>query len=214
MDTLNIPAGYRIERGLLWPADDSACAAVVFDTTGDADQAINLCKNKGLAIQAGGNCGVWALHFASKFDRVVTFEPDPVNFRALVWNTSSAENILSLPCALGKHGGEWCDMDREPGNAGAHQVRAGNVAPVVSIDGLALTECDLIYLDIEGSEMDAIFGAAKTIDQFRPIIAVEDKGLSRRYGFQKEEIVKHLALAHGYRVSARPNRDVIMVPND
>jgi FkbM family methyltransferase len=210
MDTLNLPAGYRLERGLLWPADDRDCAAVVFDTVPDMNHALQHCRGFDLAVQAGGNMGVWALSLASKFGRVVTFEPDPVNFRALVHNTSTAKNILALPCALGNRGGTWCDLEREAGNAGAHQVTMGDVAPVVTLDSLNLPALDLLYLDIEGFEMMAIQGALDTIVRFKPVIAIEDKGLSERYHYKQGAAEQFLA-THGYEVVARPHRDVVMV---
>lgn len=210
MEALRIPPGYRQERGLLWPADDRDCAAVVFDTVPDMDHALKHCRKFDLAVQAGGNMGVWALSLAQDFKRVVTFEPDPVNFRALVHNTSTAKNILSLPCALGNKGGTWCDLEREAGNAGAHQVKLGDVAPVVTIDDLNLPALDLLYLDIEGFEMMAIMGALNTIVRFKPVIAIEDKGLSERYSYKQGHAEKFLA-GHGYEVVARPHRDVVMV---
>jgi FkbM family methyltransferase len=206
------PKGYRIERGLMWPADDRDCAAVVFSTTGDMNHALTHCRGRELVVQAGGNCGVWPLWLADKFARVVTFEPDPTNFRALVMNTSTAPNVLAIPAALGFASGKWCDLDRIPGNGGAHQVKPGNVAPVLALDDLRLPACDLIYLDVEGSEIDALFGGWHTIQTFRPVIAVEDKGLSERYGYSKGKVVEHLKNSFGYEVVARPNRDVIMVP--
>lgn len=209
MDALTIPAGYRMERGLLWPATDSACAAVVFDTVPDMDHALKHCRGFDLAVQAGGNMGVWALSLAKDFARVVTFEPDPVNFRALVINTSTAKNVLSLPCALGADPG-WCDLDREEHNAGAHQIKEGTVAPVVTLDSLGLPACDLIYLDIEGFEMPALIGGLGTIEKFKPVIAIEDKGLSERYGYRQGEAEKYLA-RYGYKVTARPHRDVVLV---
>lgn len=210
MDTLTLPSGYRLERGLLWPADDRACAAVVFDTVPDMDHALKHCRKFDLAIQAGGNMGVWALALAAKFGRVITFEPDPMNFRALVHNTSTAANILSLPCAIGDNGGEWCGLDREAGNAGAHQVTAGDQAPIITIDSLNLPALDLLYLDIEGFEMLAIMGAIETISKFKPVIAIEDKGLSVRYGKKQGDAERFLA-SYGYQVTARPHRDVVMV---
>lgn len=209
MDALTLPAGYRLERGMLWPADDRACAAVVFETAADLYLAVRHCRGSSLAVQAGGNMGVWALDLAAKFDRVVTFEPDPANFRALVHNTASAGNILALPCALGDKPG-WCDLDRQEHNAGAHQVASGSVAPVVALDSLQLPACDLLYLDIEGYEMPALIGAVDTIRRFKPVIAIEDKGLSKRYGYQQGDAERFLA-SHGYRVAARPNRDVLLV---
>ena len=208
---MDIPAGYRIERGLLWPATDRSCAAVVFDTVPDMDHALKHCRGFDLVVQAGGNMGVWALALASKFGRVITFEPDPMNFRALVHNTSTAPNILSLPCALGDASGEWCDLDREEHNSGAHQVKAGNVAPVMMLDDLCLPACDMIYLDIEGYETRALIGASQTISRFRPVIAIEDKGLSERYGTKQGAAEQWLAEKYGYRVVARPHRDVVLV---
>ncbi|MDK1386371.1 FkbM family methyltransferase [Sinorhizobium sp. 8-89] len=212
-ETISIPAGYRLERGLMWPAEDRACAAVVFDTVPDMDHALKHCRKFELVVQAGGNMGVWALALAQKFERVVTFEPDPRNFRALVHNTASAENILALPCALGSDGGDWCGLDLAPhetNNAGAYQVTKGVTAPIVTIDSLNLPSLDLLYLDIEGFEMPAILGAMETIDKFRPVIAIEDKGLSDRYGYQKGAAENALA-TFGYEVVARPHRDVVMV---
>lgn len=210
MATVNLPAGYRLERGLLWPADDRDCAAVVFDTVPDMNHALKHCQKFDLVVQAGGNMGVWALHLSGLFKRVVTFEPDPMNFRALVHNTQIVNNILALPCALGSKGGTWCDLDREAGNAGAHQVTMGDQAPVVTLDSLNLPALDLLYLDIEGFEMMAIIGGLETIVRFKPVIAIEDKGLSDRYGYKQGAAEKFLA-SHGYEVVARPHRDVVMV---
>lgn len=209
MDALTLPAGYRLERGLLWPADDRACAAVVFDTVPDMTHAIGRCRGSRLAVQAGGNMGVWALALSTMFDRVVTFEPDPVNYRALVHNTASSGNILALPCALGDKPG-WCDLDRQEHNAGAHQVADGSVVPVMTLDSLQLPACDLLYLDIEGFEVPALMGALDTIQRFKPVIAIEDKGLSQRYGYPQGYAEQFLA-SYGYRVVARPHRDVILV---
>jgi len=210
MDTMNLPAGYRIERGLMWPEGDTECAAVVFDTVPDMNHALKHCQGFDLAIQAGGNMGVWALNLAQDFKRVITFEPDPTNFRALVHNTSTAKNILSLPCALGNKGGTWCDLEREAGNAGAHQVTKGDQAPIITIDSLNLPALDLLYLDIEGFEMPAIVGALETIVKFKPVIAIEDKGLSKRYGYEQGAAEIYLGTI-GYSVVARPHRDVVMV---
>src|SRR3954463_5592306 len=84
-----LPAGFRLERGLLWPADDRDCAAVVFDTAPDLVRAMEACKGFDLCIQAGGNCGTWPRYLAERFGAVYTFEPDPANFTALAFNTAA-----------------------------------------------------------------------------------------------------------------------------
>lgn len=210
---LPFPTGFRLERGLLWPEEDHACAAVVFDTTSDLEHAYRHVKNWDLAVQAGGNMGVWPLHMAKSFFRVVTFEADPRNFQALVYNTAPARNILALPFALGHSDGDWVKTELTPeerGNVGAYQVAKGDTTPVMRLDTLNLPACGLIYLDIEGFELYALQGALHTIRRFKPVIAFEDKGLSERYGYHKGDIEYYLK-QEGYQVVARPHRDVVMV---
>ncbi len=95
-----IPDGYRLERGLLWPASDVGAAAVMFSGVADLDVAYKHCSKFDVAIQAGGNCGVWPKAMGEKFELVYTFEPDPMNFRCLCAN-APAENIYKFNAALG-----------------------------------------------------------------------------------------------------------------
>jgi hypothetical protein len=85
----------------------------------------------------------------------------------------------------------------------------GDIAPIDTLDSLNLPALDLLYLDIEGFEMMAIIGGLETIVKFKPVIAIEDKGLSERYGYKQGQAEKFLA-SHGYEVVARPHRDVVM----
>lgn len=211
---LSLPRGYRMEQGLLWPEDDQKCAAAVFGTIPDIQHAVKHIRGNQLVVQAGGNMGVWPRALAGMFDRVVTFEADPKNFRALIWNTQDYDNILALPFALGARP-SWVSTEappREEGNAGALRVDiSGDRVPMTNIDSLKLKACDLIYLDIEGFEFDAILGATETIIRHMPVIAFEDKGLSEHFGIKKGEAERYLQ-SLGYQVVARPHRDVVMVP--
>lgn len=202
-----------MERGFLWPAHDHDCAAVVFDMAADLDAVYGHCRSFAVAVQAGGNCGVWPAAIGRRFEIVYTFEPDPMNFRCLCAN-APAENVVKFNAALGAvHG--MLEMDRQAGNCGAHSVSdgpRGGCIPTMRVDDLALEVCDLIYLDVEGYELRALQGASSTIDKCRPTIAVEDKGLSERYGSARGEIERWLESNFNYRVVARPHRDVVLVP--
>jgi len=45
--------------------------------------------------------------------------------------------------------------------------------PTVSLDSLNLNRIDLIKIDIEGMEMDALIGGAQCIGELRPMLLIE-----------------------------------------
>jgi FkbM family methyltransferase len=87
------------------------------------------------------------------------------------------DNVVKLNAALGSAPG-LVDLDRgDLGNIGTHKIekRDGLLKiPTITIDSLALETCDLIQLDVEGYESNAIEGAMHTIMRFKPIIIAEN----------------------------------------
>lgn len=209
MDDLVIPA---LGREWHWPRQDNKCRAVVFDTTKDLQQSYIWCRRFDTVVQAGGNMGVWPWALAQRFRRVFTFEADPRCFPYLVKNLEGVKNVTAQHLALLDRAAEVTIVNdaKELDNLGAQYVvpMAGGVK-AITIDSLDLDACDLIYLDIEGAEFSALQGAVETIKEFKPVIAVEDKGLSKRFGTEKGHIETWLA-DFGYKVVARPHRDVIL----
>ena len=131
-----------------------------------------------VCVQAGGNVGVYPLALADAFERVITFEPDDENLSCLMRN-ATRPNIAIYKAALGKAAGTCSVQVVEGDNCGAHKTVPDGLVPVMTIDDLGLDACDLIWLDIEGSEADAIEGARATIEKFSPIVVLEEKGLGR-----------------------------------
>lgn len=197
-----------MENGLVWPEKDRDCAKVVFTTTGDMEPAIAHCRAKRIAVQAGGNCGVWPMWLSERFEAVYTFEPDPTNFFCLAQNCKRP-NIFCYQAALGDSP-MFIDMKRDERNIGAHYVQGSGFIPTLKIDDFGFEQCDYICLDIEGYEQKALLGAIETIDRCHPVIQIEDKGLSDKYGTSKGDIEKWLCEQFGYKVVDRPHRDVIL----
>lgn len=58
-------------------------------------------------------------------------------------------------------------------------------AKAVTIDSLNLDSCDVIHLDIEGYETNALRGAMKTIQKYKPLIVLEtwDNDLMASIGY-------------------------------
>lgn len=199
-----------IERdGFFWPADDDWCHKVIHSELPDADAAIALCKGRMLAVQAGGNVGVWASHLAKTFDTVFTVEPDATNYECLTRNVPA--NVTHQRAGFGAQAGGIALVNVQ-GNAGAHYICGGGSIPIITIDSLDLPGCDLLILDVEGSEPAALYGAEQTIRRFRPVIMFEEKGLSERYyGVKRGTAEAWVAgLGFGYSVRTRVRADVIM----
>lgn len=195
--------------GFWFPAADKHCAEASLREAADLDQAIS--KVLGLrkvCVQAGGNCGVFAAHLAKTFEQVWTFEPDLENYRCLIKNIPS--NVIHFNAGLG-HNRTLIDLDRSPDNYGAHQtvLTSNGSIPLMTIDELELEHCGLIQLDIEGFEPLALEGAKETIKRFKPILMLEDKEQSRRYGFRRGWPEREIP---GYSVVDRVHNDVILAP--
>lgn len=194
-----------------WPLADLELWAVR-ETVRDVDRAIDLCGERFVALQAGGGCGVWPKYLAQRFERVITFEPDPLNFRCLMTNAPE-DNITRIQGALADKGGEVTMENPNADNAGTLRMTGDAGAPekevVVNcfkLDDLNLSHLDLLALDVEGGEWDVISGAVETIMASKPVIMVEENGLGKS--------PQPLLEAMEYEVRARIHRDVIYCPRD
>ncbi len=146
----------------------------------------NKVQSRKVVVTAGGNMGLHTRAYSEMFERVFVFEPDTINFHALVRN-NHADNVFFFKAALGKAAG-WCHLNNssQTTNMGMHTVEANEFGkvPMMAIDSLRLPACDLIQLDVEGYEYDALVGAKSTIEQHSPVIITEGN---------KEIVIKYLA---------------------
>ena len=78
---------------------------------------------------------------------------------------------------------------------------------VIPIDSLPLSSCDLIQLDIEGYELEALKGAKETIEKFNPVIVVELKELP--HAPRKHKQCARYLNSLGYKEVGKVHRDVI-----
>lgn len=139
------------------------------------DLLLHFTKGRKVCVQAGGNCGMYPRLLAEHFDTVYTFEPDGLNFHCLTLNCQK-DNILKFHAALGEnHSLLVLDGSHDPANVGMHKVmpRPFGIIPQFCIDDLALRDCDLIQLDVEGYELSVLKGAARTVEKFKPTLMLE-----------------------------------------
>lgn len=171
-----------LSDGYWWPDDDIECHKSI-GFMADLDKALEFVprEKRKLAFQAGGNMGVWANALAQEGFEVWTAEPRWENYICLLRN--ARDSVKPIWAALGAMPGTT-GMAVDPKNAGGCFVSGEGRIPVITIDSLELPACDFLALDIEGCEPIALIGAQKTIARFRPVILVEDRGHSIRYGYR------------------------------
>jgi len=195
-----------------WPEFDTKLIQV-FDQVQDINKIMPFVSPQRTCIQAGGACGAWPKMFAQHFDLVYTFEPEPTNFECLLMNCNE-DNIICIPSALGESMGEVALHldDCESTNAGAWYAYGVGNTPMCTIDSLNHVDVDLIQLDVEGYELEALRGAYETIRETLPVIVLEEKRLphmNRPAGLASA----WLAAEFGYEVVMRVHRDVILKAN-
>jgi len=147
----------------------------------------------GVFIDGGANEGLYTLLAARRVGpsgRVLSIEPSSREFGRLEKNIAlnRLEGVTPLRLALGADAGVAELAIAEPRHEGQNTIGARVSNPKVqtvghesvrveSIDGLVaehgLERVDIIKLDVEGSEVAALAGAAATIERFRPLVLIE-----------------------------------------
>lgn len=194
------------------PIEDLKSVNAALAQVHELEEAIKYCTKFNVAVQAGGNCGIFPRYLAKKFKYVYTFEPDSENFFCLVHN-ATAENIIKFQAAVGMKDHPPVGLVCDRKNAGAYHVKESGVIPVISIDHLRLPACDLLQLDIEGYELFALKGAEETIRKYSPVIMIEHKKHAERYGAHPGDVI-HFIKSLGYQERMAVRRDIIFTKGE
>jgi len=140
-------------------------------------------------VDVGANMGDVTLHAASLLGeggQVISLEPDPLNFRRLMTNLSlnSFKNIEVYNVGAGNKAGTELIYNVSEGNQGMNRILSkvepnmvGREITLTTLDQLfdeiRPSRVDLIKIDTEGFEMNALEGARRTIERFSPIFFIE-----------------------------------------
>ncbi|MFA6079119.1 MAG: FkbM family methyltransferase [Candidatus Omnitrophota bacterium] len=121
-----------------------------------------------------GDFTLYAAKAVGKTGKVVAYEPDPTAFKRLCENI----NLNALNNVILVNKGVWSDdtaLEFSGGDKGANffnqntHNKTFHKVSVVSIDSeaqrLGLNKIDFIKMDVEGAEIEAVKGAAKTLKE-------------------------------------------------
>ena len=200
---------YRLYNGLIVPRREED--RIVKRRTTQAKIAVKalpmFVKEFRVCVQAGGNWGLWPLMFAELFKTVYSFEPDHECFTALANNCRHKSNVVCLQAALG-HCYGLVDLERDSYTTGTQHISGPGIYPTLTIDSLGLPICDLIYLDVEGYEFDALWGSWATLLRCKPIVIFEVT--QKRDPGKKTEAYMN---KYGYFKLGTIGRDLVMGPD-
>ncbi len=161
-------------------------------------------KQRRVAVQAGGNVGLWPRRLAESFARVITFEPDEVSRACLRANVPESVDVWGM--ALGETP-KWCGLSHK--GLGSHRIMPGHDVPMTTVDSMKLLELDYLQLDIEGYEWHALQGAAETLERCKPLVQVELRGFSEKYGKSNDDVRAFLNGFGYHQVSAQSGSDFV-----
>jgi len=196
------------------PDSEKVLNDIVYEWNTKGELVLNACKKKEYFLQAGGHVGVFPIQLARYFTKVVTFEPWRENFDCLARNIDQREisNIDRYCAGLGQVTGCASLVRQKEGNTGSTQIKPteeGSVA-ITTIDILNMKGLDLLWLDIEGMELQALEGGRNTIEKFQPLIVLENNGLIFSGKFIPEgepELEEYMLEKFNYKKVTRLMRD-------
>jgi len=176
-------------------------------------RSLRYVNRRGLALDIGANIGLWSRDLCAEFESVMAFEPVE-QFRLCLERNVPADNLLTMPCALGEQE-TTIQMIVTEGNTGHSHVDqsslgTGNVE-MHRLDYFMLDAVDYIKIDCEGYELPIVRGAEETIKRCKPVMVVEQKlhedtGKTEDTQFDAAELIK----SWGAKELARVRHDVIL----
>lgn len=165
-----------------------------------------LLRQDSVFFDVGGNIGVMAMYAAKRvpLGRVHTFEPLSANIDLMQANLAlnDFQNIVVNKTAASNVAGELAIHVLAANNTGATSLypEAGETTPHEMVQAVRLDEyvaehgidrIDVVKLDVEGAEMDALEGFRESLQRFRPHVVMEvTRSIIERAGRSPDEIIE------------------------
>jgi FkbM family methyltransferase len=169
---------------------------------------LHFLRSGDLFVDIGANIGSYTILASAANANVVSFEPVPSTFEAMLDNVHLnrlEKGVDARNQAVGRNTGELeMIADQDTTNqalvAGGHYAGKSIRVPVVTLDtALQGATPKLIKIDVEGFETEVLAGAKETLENpaLRAVI-MELNGSGARYGFDEDSLHRHMQ-AVGFR---------------
>ena len=142
-------------------------------------------------------------HKVGKAGKVFAYEPNPTAFQCLVHNTNGMSNVFGFCHALGASDGVAGLVGEHASSYISHNnAELGPVIQVrrLDIDAALFGQLDLIKIDVEGYELNALKGMELLIAKFHPKMVVEINEIAlKRQNTTSDDVIRWIC-ARGYSV--------------
>lgn len=163
-------------------------------------------------IDCGANLGFYTLLASvtvGPLGRVFSFEPTPQIFARLLGHIDANQltNVSAMPLALSDVNGEAHLWEMRSVNHGMNTLIDGyddgvdlGVRPVARLDDtLPGIHADLVKVDVEGSELNLLRGAVRTIATATLIVELS-RPTMRPFGYEPEDVLTFLRSLRDYNM--------------
>jgi FkbM family methyltransferase len=133
----------------------------------------------GVVIDVGANIGTHTLVYAKAADHVFSFEPQPFAYNNLCANLllNNIINVTPIQCALGAYDGHTTIRVLDPtqinSTPGCRTGEGDSKVAIHKLGSMGFPPISFIKVDVEGSELDVLQGAAETLKRDKPVVYVE-----------------------------------------
>lgn len=144
----------------------------------------HLVNNETMAIDIGGNRGIYSYHISKFCRNIEIFEPNPVCFDILsAW--SSKKGAINVHKVALSHEAGSAELLIPIDNNGVEHDSSGSIennnfikarsetVPLKSLDSFAFKHVGFIKIDVEGHEFSLLQGSLQTIEASKPAMLIE-----------------------------------------
>jgi FkbM family methyltransferase len=180
----------------------------------------------GLVIyDVGAFQGILTMFFAARCKQVVSYEPNEVNYTRLIENIrlNNLTNVQVRKLGVGTQAGSGT-LHYNPAMAGGGTLDPNATAPVAQhiqittldhdIAAATLPAPDLIKIDIEGRELEALRGARETLSVHHPALFLEMHGETMREKRRKASAIVAFLCDAGYTDIVHVETGAMITPGD
>lgn len=133
------------------------------------------CSPEAVVMDVGAYTGLYAIAAAKRGATVVALEPNPVAYQRMQENLGGnpySGRVIPLMAAAGATWGVGRFAARFPLSSAGRLGEAGALVPVIPLDCWE-GRIDALKVDVEGDEVAVLKGAARLIEQYRPLLILE-----------------------------------------